>query len=103
LRAASPGMLVSEVNCHPFQYGKFLWMHNGWLAGFMKFKRQLRRSLSDDIYNLIQGTTDSEHAFAVFLNKLVDPLADHSCGNLEECNDWNHRSIRCLGSRGRGN
>lgn len=29
VRAAIPGMLVSEANCHPFQYGRYLWMHNG--------------------------------------------------------------------------
>ncbi len=31
VRAAYPGMLVSEANSHPFQRGKFLWMHNGML------------------------------------------------------------------------
>ena len=29
VRAAYPGMLVTEANCHPFQHGRFLWMHNG--------------------------------------------------------------------------
>ena len=29
VRAASPGMGVTEFNCHPFQYRQFLWMHNG--------------------------------------------------------------------------
>lgn len=72
VRAASPGMLVSEVNCHPFQYGRFLWMHNGGIAHFPRIKRRLRESLRDDLYNWIQGTTDSEHAFAVFLNHLAD-------------------------------
>ena len=72
VRAASPGMLISEVNCHPFQYGRYLWMHNGGIAHFQRIKRRLRESLSDDLYNSIQGTTDSEHAFAVFLNHLTD-------------------------------
>lgn len=70
VRAASQGMRVSEANCHPFQYGRFLWMHNGTIEGFYAIKRRLRRSLPDDIYHSIQGTTDSEHAFAVFLNLL---------------------------------
>ncbi len=70
IRAASPGMRVSEANCHPFQHGRFLWMHNGTVEGFNAIKRRLRRSLPDDIYHSIQGTTDSEHAFAVFLNLL---------------------------------
>jgi predicted glutamine amidotransferase len=70
VRAASPGMRVSEVNCHPFQYGRFLWMHNGTIEGFNLIKRRLRHSLPDEIYESINGTTDSEHAFAAFLNLL---------------------------------
>lgn len=70
VRAASPGMRVSEVNCHPFQHGRFLWMHNGTIEGFWKIRRRLRASLPDQVYNTIEGTTDSEHAFAVFLRLL---------------------------------
>ena len=68
VRAASPGMKVSEFNCHPFQYGRYLWMHNGTIQGFWSIRRRLRESLPDQLYNSIQGTTDSEHAFAVFLS-----------------------------------
>lgn len=78
VRAAPPDSLVSEVNCHPFQYGRFLWMHNGASAQFPAIKRRLRESLRDDLYNLVQGTTDSEHAFAVFLNRIADPMANYS-------------------------
>jgi len=78
VRAASPSMVVSEINCHPFQYGRFLWMHNGGIPQFDKIKRRLRASLRDDVYNLIQGTTDSEHAFALFLNRLPDHLGDYA-------------------------
>jgi len=67
VRAASPGMRVYEENCHPFQYGRYLWMHNGTVGGFAQLKRRLRRALPDPLYDAVQGTTDSEHAFAVFL------------------------------------
>lgn len=70
VRAASPGMRVSEANCHPFQFGRFLWMHNGTIEGFARIKRRLRASLPDNIYDSIGGTTDSEHAFGVFLRLL---------------------------------
>lgn len=70
IRAASPGMQVSESNCHPFRNGRYLWMHNGTIEGFAAIKRRLRSSLPDDLYDSIEGTTDSEHAFAVFLNLL---------------------------------
>ncbi len=73
VRAASPGMKVSEFNCHPFQYGRYLWMHNGTIQGFWGIRRRLRESLPDELYNSIQGTTDSEHAFAVFLSLIHKP------------------------------
>ena len=72
VRAASPGMRVAEANCHPFQYGRYLWMHNGAIEGFQLIKRGLRESLTDHLYEAIEGTTDSEHAFMVFLNLLGD-------------------------------
>ena len=83
VRAASPRMLVSEVNCHPFQYRQFLWMHNGSVAGFPKIKRRLRERLSDELYNFTQGTTDSEQAFALFLHKLSRHFDDYSDQTLE--------------------
>jgi glutamine amidotransferase len=76
VRAASPGMAVSETNCHPFQIGRYLWMHNGSIQGFTRIRRRLCDSLPDDLYDAVKGTTDSEHAFAVFLDVLsnkVDP------------------------------
>lgn len=72
VRAASPGMQVAEANCHPFQFGRYLWMHNGTVEGFNQIKRRVQQSLPDHLYHAIQGTTDSEHAFAVFLNLLGD-------------------------------
>jgi predicted glutamine amidotransferase len=74
VRAASPGMAVAELNVHPFSYRGLMWMHNGMIAGFTDIKRKLRAGLNDECYNMIQGTTDSEHAFAVFLNELREPF-----------------------------
>ena len=82
VRAASPGMSVCEMNCHPFQSGKYLWMHNGTVEGFWQIRRRLRQSLPDNLYNNIEGSTDSEHAFAVFLNLLGDTQREHSPNEL---------------------
>jgi glutamine amidotransferase len=76
VRAASPGMTVTETNVHPFAYDRFMWMHNGVSAGFHKIKRRLRDALKDEFYDMIQGTTDSEHAFALFLNSLRVPFGE---------------------------
>lgn len=82
VRAASPGMRVSEANCHPFQFGRYLWMHNGSIEGFSRIKRRLRASLPDEIYDSIGGTTDSEHAFGVFLHLLGDTEKQASAAEL---------------------
>lgn len=71
VRAATPGLPVNELNCHPFQFGRLLWMHNGAIAGFSRLRRRIRESLSDRTYDMIQGTTDTEHAFAVFVDTLL--------------------------------
>jgi ergothioneine biosynthesis protein EgtC len=63
---ASTGTAVSEPNCHPFNAGKFSFMHNGSVEEFRKIKRELVSQLSDESFLAIQGTTDSEHLFALF-------------------------------------
>ncbi len=96
IRAASPGTAVSEANCHPFRSGRFMWMHNGTIEGFDVLKRRLRHSLPDSIYHAIEGTTDSEHAFAVFLNLLgekteqvgADDLADGLVKTIGQLEEW---------------
>lgn len=82
VRAASPGARVSEANCHPFRHGRFLWMHNGWIPDFKKIHRRLRNRLSDEYYDMIEGTTDSEYAFALFLHRLRKHRNDYELDTL---------------------
>jgi predicted glutamine amidotransferase len=84
VRAASPGMAVTELNCHPFRYGELLWMHNGRVAQFSRIKRRLRETLSDAHYNFVQGTTDSEHAFALFLDHYYAHTGAATVARLEQ-------------------
>ena len=70
IRDASPNLPVSQTNCHPFQHGRFLWMHNGWLDDFNQMKRLIVEHLSDRAFLTIQGNTDSEYAFALFLDEI---------------------------------
>ncbi len=71
VRAAYPGMPVSEQNCHPFAYGNYLFMHNGVIAGFLDIRRKLLSELRDEAYNAIQSFhSDSAVSFAVFLHHL---------------------------------
>ncbi|ARH01113.1 class II glutamine amidotransferase [Legionella micdadei] len=66
IRAAGAGG-VTTYNCHPFVHDKWMLMHNGDISDFILVKRHLRHLLEDDIYHWIQGETDSEHLFALFL------------------------------------
>lgn len=70
VRDATPGMPVSQANCHPFKHGPWLWMHNGYLGEFNRCRRQLLSSLTDEAFEGITGNTDSEHAFALFLDAI---------------------------------
>ncbi|MCA9550327.1 MAG: class II glutamine amidotransferase [Myxococcales bacterium] len=89
VRAATPGMVVSQTNCHPFQWQRILFMHNGHVGDFGKIRRRLLASLSDEAFNLIQGSTDTEHLFAVLVDELMQ---DHDPQDaLPRCL---HRAVR---------
>ncbi len=82
IRAASPGSLVEEVNSHPFECGRLMFMHNGLVGDFAKIRRPLLRRLSDRAYDAILGSTDSEHLFGLFLNHIEDPDGDVTCDEM---------------------
>jgi predicted glutamine amidotransferase len=69
VRAASEGLSVYEGNCHPFVCDELALMHNGDLAGFRADRRRLLAELSDRAFATIQGYTDSEFLFALFLDR----------------------------------
>ena len=74
------GAALAEINCHPFRCGALLWMHNGSLGAWPAIKRALAARLADRWFLSVKGGTDSEWAFALFLDRLerrgVDPAAD---------------------------
>lgn len=78
VRAASVGEL-SETNCHPFNYKNIVMMHNGDAGSFSLYKRALRGMLSDEMYQWIKGQTDSEHLFALFIDRLNEKLKSKPC------------------------
>lgn len=69
VRAATPGLPVSDANCHPFVSGRLTFMHNGLLAGFHEVRQRLVAELSPRSYRSVAGTTDSEHLLAVFADR----------------------------------
>lgn len=84
VRAASPGLAVTQLNCHPFARGRFAFMHNGVVAAFRHVRRSLLASLSDDQFALLESSGDSEILFALALDRLAatdDPPAADALGD----------------------
>lgn len=100
VRAASPGLPVQRLNCHPFKGGRhtheeldeldpvergrrrLLFMHNGEFGAYHQIIRRLQQSLDDDVFFGVRGTTDSEHVFAAVQQFLGDRAADPSLDDL---------------------
>ncbi|GAA1971852.1 class II glutamine amidotransferase [Catenulispora subtropica] len=64
---AAIGSSVQQSNCHPYRYGNWLWMHNGFIDGYAEIKRDLAFAVDPDLYPHITGTTDSELIFYLAL------------------------------------
>jgi glutamine amidotransferase len=73
---AAAGPPIQQTNCHPFRFENWLFMHNGFLAGFEKYKRDLTFAVDPSLYSSILGTTDSEVLFhlALTLGLRDDPV-----------------------------
>jgi glutamine amidotransferase len=69
---ASSGSVVSQVNSHPFVFGRHVFMHNGVISNFSTIRRDLTDLLSFDAYCNIFGSTDSEHAAALYITNLTN-------------------------------
>lgn len=78
VRAASVGSEVNLANCHPFAHGRYLLMHNGNIGGFRRVRRRLLEGLSDEAFDVVRGSTDTEHLFATFVDEVVGSPSDDS-------------------------
>lgn len=66
------------LNCHPFQYGRWVFAHNGDVPRFSEAHREpLLRAVSPRLRRFVLGETDSEVIFFMLLSRLADgaPLA----------------------------
>ena len=72
VRSATVGQSVDLSNCQPFRYNRLMFVHNGFIKNFRQtLYRPIRDRLSDVTYQLVNGTTDSEHIFGLFVNELA--------------------------------
>jgi predicted glutamine amidotransferase len=67
-RATRGGKTV--LNCHPFQYGRWVFAHNGDIPTFDKHREALLSEVAPRLRRFILGDTDSETVFFIFLTRL---------------------------------
>ena len=88
IRRATEGDL-SVVNTHPFQYGKWVFAHNGHIRDFPKYRKPLLGLVDEELSRFILGDTDSEVIFFVLLSYLLKH-------NLLEQGDVTNELIRSV-------
>jgi glutamine amidotransferase len=73
---AGTGTPVQTTNCHPFRYGRWLFVHNGYVADYLPLRRTLMMAVRPDLFPSILGTTDSEllYFLALTFGMETDPL-----------------------------
>jgi predicted glutamine amidotransferase len=85
---AAIGSPVQETNCHPFRRGPWLFVHNGFLAGFDKLRRELMLAVAPDLFPEVHGSTDTEVVFNLALTYGLqdDPVRalERTVGVIEE-------------------
>ena len=64
---AAIGSAVQQTNCHPFRHGRWLFMHNGFLANLGEVKRDLALAVDESLYPQIAGQADTELLFYLAL------------------------------------
>jgi predicted glutamine amidotransferase len=77
---ATTGTAIQETNCHPFRHGRWLFVHNGVVAGFHAMRRDLMLAVDPALFAEIEGSTDSEVLFHL---ALTFGLADQPVAALE--------------------
>jgi glutamine amidotransferase len=68
-RYATVGTQKDE-NTHPFRWRRWLFAHDGTVEAFRDLKPRLLEALPDHLRRNVEGDTDSEHAFMLFLKHM---------------------------------
>jgi predicted glutamine amidotransferase len=74
---AAIGSPVQQTNCHPFRRGRWLFVHNGYIADFAKLRRDLMLAVDPELFPEVHGSTDTEVVFNLALTNGLeeDPIA----------------------------
>jgi predicted glutamine amidotransferase len=82
------------LNCHPFQYGRWVFAHNGDIPAFDSHRAALLAEIAPELQRFILGETDSELVFYLFLTFLSrgGPLSERR--ELEEVSEALREAVR---------
>lgn len=99
------------LNCHPFQYGRWVGAHNGDIPNLEEKREALQAEIAPRLRRFVLGETDSELIFFQFLSRLSEcgPLSRmHRVSDIigalratvarvrEICDEGEHRSLLTL-------
>jgi predicted glutamine amidotransferase len=76
---ASTGTATSRANCHPFHFGRWMFMHNGKVGDWDKVRRPIERHIPDALFVHRHGTTDSEAIFLLLLALGLESNPERAC------------------------
>ncbi len=79
LRKATTGE-INILNSHPFQFGRWVFAHNGQIHNFGEIKDAMRAQIAPNLRRFILGDTDSETFFYLFLTRLSRLTDIHRAG-----------------------
>jgi predicted glutamine amidotransferase len=85
---AAIGSPVQQTNCHPFRRGRWLFVHNGYIADFHLLRRELMLGIAPELFAEVHGSTDTEVVFylALTLGLEREPVAalERAVGVIEQ-------------------
>ena len=101
---AAIGSPVQVTNCHPFRRGRWLFVHNGYIADFHLLRRDLMLAIDPDSFADVQGSTDTEVVFQLALTMGLeqDPIdaLERTVGLIEQTARKRNATCHVQGSFG---
>ncbi|MCB0378065.1 MAG: class II glutamine amidotransferase [Bdellovibrionales bacterium] len=78
---------IGPLNTHPFQFGRWVFAHNGNISHFVKLKDEFLSAVDPELRSFILGDTDSEVLFYVLLTLIKQK------GDLAEKVKWDFQDL----------
>lgn len=63
---------MTQINNHPFVFGRHVFMHNGTVTNFLDIKREMVPLIGFDAFCNVHGSTDSENMAALYITNLTN-------------------------------